>query len=208
MSTVQPDIQLEKMNLLAYVVSVVVLLLVGLMRRGLIWPGHWFSFLPPLHASLNALTAVILLVALWSIKNKTDRKPPQSHLCRDGLFRPVPGIVCIVPFYYAGNQIRWRRRYQNRVFHFTDYACGAGCGHSAFYPVDLQSERTTPNLKGIKTCPLGIPALAVCGDYRPGLLPDVEAVLLILHDSRDFEGFTTTHHSQLTITWHVKYWNT
>ncbi len=71
MSTVQPDIQLEKkMNLLAYVVSVVVLLLVGLMRRVKFDLGIDFHFLPPLHASLNALTAVILLVALYFIKNK------------------------------------------------------------------------------------------------------------------------------------------
>ena len=66
MSTVQPDIQLEKkMNLLAYVVSVVVLLLVGLMRRVKFDLGIDFHFLPPLHASLNALTAVILLVAFY-----------------------------------------------------------------------------------------------------------------------------------------------
>ncbi len=71
MSTLQPDIQLEKkLNLLAYVVSVVVLLLVGLMRRVKIDVGIDFHFLPPIHASLNALTAVILLVALYFIKNK------------------------------------------------------------------------------------------------------------------------------------------
>ncbi len=58
------------MNLLAYVVSVVVLLLVGLMRRVKFDLGIDFHFLPPLHASLNALTAVILLVALYFIKNK------------------------------------------------------------------------------------------------------------------------------------------
>jgi len=71
MSTTQPDIQLEKkMNLLAYVVSFVVLLLVGLMRRVKFDLGIDFHFLPPFHASLNAITAVILLAALYFIKNK------------------------------------------------------------------------------------------------------------------------------------------
>ncbi len=54
----------------AYVVSVVVLLLVGLMRRVKIDLGIDFHFLPPIHATLNAITAVILLVALYYIKNK------------------------------------------------------------------------------------------------------------------------------------------
>ncbi len=65
-----PDIALEKkLNRWAYAVSAVVLLLVGLMRRVKVDLGVDFSFLPPLHASLNALTAIILMVALWHIKN-------------------------------------------------------------------------------------------------------------------------------------------
>lgn len=65
-----PDIALEKrLNRWAYVVSAVVLLLVGMMRRYKLDVGIDFSFLPPFHSALNALTAVILLVALWHIKN-------------------------------------------------------------------------------------------------------------------------------------------
>ena len=47
-----------------------VLFLVVLMRRVKVDVGVDFSFLPPLHASLNALSAVILLVAFWFIKQK------------------------------------------------------------------------------------------------------------------------------------------
>jgi putative membrane protein len=60
----------KKLNRVAWVVSAVVLLLVGLMRRVKIDLGVDFHFLPPLHASLNALTALILLLALYYIKNK------------------------------------------------------------------------------------------------------------------------------------------
>lgn len=71
MSTLQPNIELEKrLNVVAYVVSAVVLLLVGLMRRVKIQTDIDFSFLPPVHASLNALCAVILLFAFYFIKNK------------------------------------------------------------------------------------------------------------------------------------------
>jgi putative membrane protein len=40
------------------------------MRRVKIDLGIDFHFLPPIHATLNAITAVILLVALYYIKNK------------------------------------------------------------------------------------------------------------------------------------------
>lgn len=72
MSTDQASLQLEKrLNTVAYIVSAVVLLLVGLMRRYKFENlGVDFSFLPPVHASLNAITAVILLFALYFIKNK------------------------------------------------------------------------------------------------------------------------------------------
>ncbi|MFZ1808764.1 MAG: DUF420 domain-containing protein [Cyclobacteriaceae bacterium] len=32
--------------------------------------GYDFSFLPPIYASINGLTAILLLAALWAIKNK------------------------------------------------------------------------------------------------------------------------------------------
>jgi len=66
------NLQLEKkMNLAAYIVSAVVLLLVGAMRRlPKLDLGIDFSFLPPVHATLNALAAVFLLVALYFIKSK------------------------------------------------------------------------------------------------------------------------------------------
>ncbi len=62
----------KKLNVGATIVTIVVLILVGLMRRVKIdLPAGWdFSFLPPFHATLNALTAVVLLVAFYFIKQK------------------------------------------------------------------------------------------------------------------------------------------
>ncbi len=62
----------KKLNVLAGVVTVVVLLLVGMMRRDefKISTHIDFSFLPPFHATLNGLVAVVLLFALYFIKNK------------------------------------------------------------------------------------------------------------------------------------------
>ena len=64
------NIDLEKrLNVWAYIISVVVLLLVGLMRRVKFDLGIDFSFLPPIHASFNAICAVLLMAALYFIKN-------------------------------------------------------------------------------------------------------------------------------------------
>ena len=67
----QPNVALEKkLNVVALIVSAVVLALVVLMRSVKVDVGVDFSFLPPFHAMLNALTAVTLLFALYFIKNK------------------------------------------------------------------------------------------------------------------------------------------
>lgn len=60
----------KKLNRIAWVVSAVVLLLVGALRR---FPkldlGVDLSILPPVHAFLNSLAAVFLILALYFIKN-------------------------------------------------------------------------------------------------------------------------------------------
>lgn len=89
--TAEESQRLEKrLNRVAYIVSVLVLLLVGLMRRVKVDIGGVdFSFLPPIHASLNALTAVILLVAYYQIRNKNilaHRNSIYAAMVCSGLF--------------------------------------------------------------------------------------------------------------------------
>lgn len=67
----EPNILLaKKLNIVAYVITAAVLLLVGLMRQYKIDLGVDFSFLPPVHASFNAIVAVCLILALYFIKSK------------------------------------------------------------------------------------------------------------------------------------------
>ena len=84
------NVQLEKkLNNIAYVVSAAVLLLVGAMRRYKIDLGVDFSFLPPFYATLNAITAVLLLIALYFIKNKQvaqHRKTIYAAMVTSALF--------------------------------------------------------------------------------------------------------------------------
>lgn len=62
----------KKLNIAAWVVTAAVLFLVGLMRqvRLPLPEGVDLSFLAPFHAGLNALTAVVLIVALVFIKQR------------------------------------------------------------------------------------------------------------------------------------------
>jgi len=66
-----PAVALEaKLNKVAWILSGVVLLLVGVMRRVKLASPIDFGFLPPIHASLNAVTAVLLVGALVAIKRR------------------------------------------------------------------------------------------------------------------------------------------
>lgn len=57
-------------NSLIAIVSVVVPALVTLLFFTDKIEGYDFSFLPPFYASINALTAVLLVIAFWAIRNK------------------------------------------------------------------------------------------------------------------------------------------
>ncbi len=73
MMTAEPNLKLaRRLHVAAWIATVAVLALVGLMRRVKIaLPEGWdVSFLPPFHAGVNALTAVVLLAAFYFIKQK------------------------------------------------------------------------------------------------------------------------------------------
>lgn len=61
---------LKSLDRLAIAVSVVVLLLVGMMRRVKIDTDIDFSFLPPFHSTMNAFTAIALAFAYYYIRQK------------------------------------------------------------------------------------------------------------------------------------------
>ena len=100
------NIQLEKkLNTAAWVVSVAVLLLVGAMRRFKIDLGIDFGFLPPIHATLNALSAVILLAALYFIKNRqveNHRRSIYAALACSALF-----LISYVLYHFTTPEVKY-----------------------------------------------------------------------------------------------------
>lgn len=111
------DIQLaKKLNTLAYIVSAVVLALVIAMRRYKIDLGVDFSFLPPFHATLNAITAVILLVALYFIKNKqveNHRKAIYVAMVTSALF-----LLSYVLYHFTTPETRYGGEGPMRLVYF------------------------------------------------------------------------------------------
>ena len=59
-----------KYNIYIWIVSIVVPLLVAFLFTVRIPNVEPLRFLPPIYASINGLTAIFLIIALWAIKNK------------------------------------------------------------------------------------------------------------------------------------------
>lgn len=82
----QPNLQLaKKLNTVATILSVIVVALVVAMRRIHFDTGIDFSFLPPLHATLNALAAVALMFSFYFIKNKNVEAHRKANFTALGL---------------------------------------------------------------------------------------------------------------------------
>ncbi|MCB0676639.1 MAG: DUF420 domain-containing protein [Saprospiraceae bacterium] len=79
--------QIKKLNTAAWIVSALVLFLVALMRELKIPlpEGVDFGFLPPFHATVNAITALVLLAALYFIKQKNIERHRQMIFLALGL---------------------------------------------------------------------------------------------------------------------------
>ena len=97
----------RKLNIAAWVVTAIVLLLVGMMRRIKIsLPEGWdFSFLPPFHASVNALTAVVLVLAFYFIKQKNIEAHRKAIYVAMGL--SVLFLLSYVAYHFTSPEIKF-----------------------------------------------------------------------------------------------------
>ena len=96
----KPDINLAKrLNKISVVLTIVVLITVGLMRRVKFDVGIDFSFLPPVSATLNSLVALCLLAALYFIRKKNvvnHKKSIYAAVSLSALF-----LVCYVLYHFT-----------------------------------------------------------------------------------------------------------
>lgn len=116
-SNAQPNLELaKKLNLTAYVLSALVLILVGIMRRVKIDLGIDFSFLPPVHATLNTLVAICLLSALFYIRKK-DIKMHQLFINGAMLFSAL-FLLCYVLYHFTTEETRYCMEGPVKIIYF------------------------------------------------------------------------------------------
>lgn len=102
----KPDyILASKLNKISWVLTAIVLVLVGLMRRIKFDLGVDFSFLPPISAGLNTVVAILLLVAIYFVKQGNIAKHRQAifgAMTFSALF-----LLCYVLYHFTTEETKY-----------------------------------------------------------------------------------------------------
>ena len=114
----------RKLNRVAWVLSAVVLLLVVLMRAVRIPTSIDFSFLPPVHATLNALAAVALVAALVFIKKKQIERHRAAIYAAMGL--SVLFLISYVVYHFTSAEVRFGDADHNGIVDAAERAAVGG----------------------------------------------------------------------------------
>ena len=99
----------KKLRVAAWILTAVVFILVGLMRRPELRielpEGFSFSFLPPVHAMINTVVSVALVVALWAIKKKDIRL--HKRAIGVAMVCSVLFLLCYVCYHFTTEEVRY-----------------------------------------------------------------------------------------------------
>src|SRR5688500_11456077 len=86
----------ERYKKLIITVSIVIPLVVATLF-GVKIPGYNFSFLPPVYATINGITAILLIAAVLAIKNKKQRL--HENLMKTSIFLSIAFLVMYVLYH-------------------------------------------------------------------------------------------------------------
>lgn len=114
----------RRLNRLAWALSAVVLLLVGMMRAVRIPTSIDFRFLPPIHATLNALTAVALVTAFVFIKQKQIARHKAAIYTAMGL--SVLFLLSYVVYHFTSVEVRYGDENHDGIVDAAERAAVAG----------------------------------------------------------------------------------
>jgi len=111
------DQKLKVYDRFAYAISVVVIFLVIFMRQE-DKPdfGISFGFLPPLYSALNAITALLLILALWQIKKKNIEN--HKRLMMAALVSSVLFLLGYVVYHFTTPETKYCGVGSIRYFYF------------------------------------------------------------------------------------------
>lgn len=99
----------KKLGVVAWVLTAVVLVLVGMMRRPELripLPEGWsFAFLPPVHAVLNTLVSIALVIAIVAVKQGKIALHRNAIFAAMGL--SVAFLLCYVAYHFTTEETRF-----------------------------------------------------------------------------------------------------
>lgn len=105
MSTVENTSAEKKYNKWIVILSIVIPLVVATLFTVKIPNVEPLSFLPPIYASINALTALVLLIALWAIKNK--KRKLHENLMKFAIILSVAFLVMYVAYHMTSDSTKF-----------------------------------------------------------------------------------------------------
>jgi len=117
----KPNLKLGKtLKIVTWILTAAVLILVGLMRRpNLKIPlpdGVSMAFLPPVHAALNTIVALSLIIAVWMIKKKNVN----AHKLWIGIAMlcSVLFLLCYVAYHFTTTETLYAGQGTMRTVYF------------------------------------------------------------------------------------------
>ena len=113
----QPDAaKLKLLKRTSWILTTVVLTLVVLMGRYKVDIGVDLSFLPPVHAVLNSLVTVFLILAVLAIKNKNVARHKQ--MIGGAVICSVIFLLCYVSYHGTQEEVRYGGEGAMRLVYF------------------------------------------------------------------------------------------
>ena len=112
------------LKIAAIVVSVVVILLVGLMRRVKLEVDIDLSFLPATNAIINSLTALMLLVSLYFVKKGKLLAHRSANMAALGL--SVVFLLCYVAYHFTSPEVIYGDANHNGILEAAEATAVAG----------------------------------------------------------------------------------
>jgi putative membrane protein len=96
----------KKYNKWIVILSITIPLVVAVLFSVRIPNVEPLSFLPPIYASINGLTAIILIVALWSIKNK--KRILHERLMKTAILFSIAFLVMYVAYHMTSDPTEFK----------------------------------------------------------------------------------------------------
>ena len=95
----------QKYNKWVLILSVVIPLVVAILFGVKIPNVEPLTFLPPIYASINALTAVVLIIAFWAIKNK--KRNLHERLMKFAILLSILFLVMYVAYHMTSDSTKF-----------------------------------------------------------------------------------------------------